>query len=249
MFLTSNSDLAANIRCYLESFKFTVTITPALQTTLGRGRHSVADLVLIDSEFEEQSEPSLAGEIYYRSGMPVIVLTQGGTPEDGVIALETGADDFMAWPGSYRELLARIRAVLRRAYRPPTNRDTGKNRTREYWFEGWRLDLDMRRLYAPSGAYIVLTHSEHALLIALVEAKGRVITRSRLLDLVRGPNVDLYERSIDMLVLRLRRKLEPHCTDKSLIETVRGAGYRLRITHDDNLKSTFDRRRSIGKNK
>jgi len=153
---------------------------------------------------------------------PVIMLTAMGEETDRIVGLEMGADDYLAKPFSPRELLARIKAVLRRAAAPPVAGGEGGKTLR---FEGWSLDLAKRELRSPDGALVQLSAGEYDLLVAFVEHPQRVLTRDQLLDLARGRSAVPFDRSIDVQVSRLRRKIEPDPAEPTLIKTVRGGGY------------------------
>jgi DNA-binding response OmpR family regulator len=154
-----------------------------------------------------------------------VIITTGHRLEeiDRVVGLELGADDYVTKPFGLRELLARVRAVLRR------HELGGLARAREpqrggYKFGGWQLERDNRRLTSPNGVAVTLTKGEYALLVAFLEAPQRPLTRERLLQATRV-HEDIFDRSIDVQVLRLRRKLESHASAPQIIRTERGVGY------------------------
>ncbi|UKJ74097.1 response regulator [Azospirillum brasilense] len=153
---------------------------------------------------------------------PVIMLTAMGEETDRIVGLEMGADDYLAKPFSPRELLARVKAVLRRASGPPV---AGGAAGKTLGFEGWTLDLAKRELRSPDGVLVQLSAGEYDLLVAFVEHPQRVLTRDQLLDLARGRSAVPFDRSIDVQVSRLRRKIEPDPADPTMIKTVRGGGY------------------------
>ena len=155
---------------------------------------------------------------------PVIMLTAMGEETDRIVGLEMGADDYLAKPFSPRELLARIKAVLRRVSAPPVAGAPAAAGT-VLRFEGWSLDLTKRELRSPDGVLVQLSAGEYDLLVAFVEHPQRVLTRDQLLDLARGRSAVPFDRSIDVQVSRLRRKIEPDPADPTLIKTVRGGGY------------------------
>jgi two-component system OmpR family response regulator len=158
----------------------------------------------------------------------ILVLTAKGQEMDKVIGLELGADDYVPKPFNPRELLARIRAVLRRAGDQADHRlEAG---VRSYRFGGWTLEPARRRLLNPEGVEVPLTGGEYDLLVALVERANRVLTRDMLLDLLRGRQAGPFDRAIDVAVSRLRRKLEDDGRNAQLIKTVRGGGYVLAAT-------------------
>jgi two-component system OmpR family response regulator len=151
------------------------------------------------------------------------MLTAMGEDTDRIVGLEMGADDYLPKPFNPRELLARIRAVLRRAGGevPEAQEENGGLRT----FEGWSLDLAKRELRAPDGTLVPLTAGEYDLLAVIVERPGRVLSRDQLLDLTRGRDAVPFDRSVDVQISRLRRKLEPDPKEPQIIKTVRGGGY------------------------
>jgi two-component system, OmpR family, response regulator len=153
--------------------------------------------------------------------IPVIMLTAMSEDTDRIAGLEVGADDYVPKPFNPRELLARIRAVLRRT----AGSSAGAVKTpHEYSFSGWVLDLVRRELTSPAGALVCLTGAEYDLLITFLERPGRVLNRDQLLELARN-RVHGYDRSVDVQVSRLRRKLGDPASASPLIKTVRGAGY------------------------
>ena len=154
--------------------------------------------------------------------IPIIMLTAMGEETDRIIGLEMGADDYLAKPFNPRELLARIKAVMRRTSRPPVS-DGAPSRV--IAFEGWRLDLSRRQLNAPDGALVELSAGEFDLLVALAERPQRVLTRDQLIDLARGRAATPFDRSVDVQISRLRRKIELDPKNPTLIKTVRSGGY------------------------
>jgi two-component system OmpR family response regulator len=164
--------------------------------------------------------PSGAGS----ARIPIIMLTAAGEDTDRIVGLEMGADDYLPKPFNPRELLARIRAVLRRsedAGRPAAEAD----RAALLHFDGWQLDLGARRLVNPDGREIDLSAGEFDLLAALAQRPRRVLSRDQLLDLCKGRAAQPFDRSIDVQVGRLRRKIEPDPAEPRIITTVRGGGY------------------------
>jgi DNA-binding response OmpR family regulator len=166
----------------------------------------------------------IARKLREESDVPIIMLTGRKDEADRVMGLELGADDYLTKPFSPRELLARIRALLRRSRAHETVAD-GLARIRAYRFEGWELSVRLRRLTTPRGETVALTNSEFNLLAAFLAAPQRVLSRDQLLNLSRLHNDEVYDRSIDAQVGRLRKKLEPDASQPRLIRTERGAGY------------------------
>ena len=177
------------------------------------------DLVLLDIMLEGQDGLSLCRELRERGRLPIIMVTALADESDRVLGLEMGADDYLTKPFSARELLARIRAVLRRA---PERVAVHETRLGEcYVFRGWRLDAARRELRDDAGTLISLTGGAFDLLLAFVRHPGRVLTREQLLELTRGKRAEPFDRSVDVQLSRLRRQLG----DAELIKTVRGGGY------------------------
>ncbi len=185
-------------------------------------------LVVLDLMMPGESGLDLARFLRSQSDVPIIMLTAMGEETDRIIGLELGADDYLAKPFNPRELLARIRAVLRRAGDAGGARVEGSARALR--FAGWELDPARRRLLNPEGEEVPLTGGEYDLLLALAERANRVLTRDMLLDLLRGRQAGPFDRAIDVAVSRLRRKLEDDGRRAQLIKTVRGGGYVLAAT-------------------
>lgn len=185
------------------------------------------DLVVLDLMLPGEDGLSLCRGLRAGSDIPVIMLTAMGEEVDRIIGLEMGADDYLAKPFSPRELLARIRAVLRRAPGSAAGipAAAGEGGARVVRFAGWRLDLDSRELLSPAGELVALSGGEFALLAAFVTHPQRVLSRDQLLDLARGRDAQPFDRAIDVQVSRLRRKIEPDPGEPVLIRTVRGGGY------------------------
>lgn len=178
-----------------------------------------ADLVVLDLMMPGEDGLSICRRLRPH-GPAVLMLSAMGETTDRVVGLEIGADDYLAKPFEPRELLARVRAVLRR----PAATEAASGSV--LLFAGWRLDLVRRELRGPHGRPVALTGGEWALLRVFAEHPGRVLTRNQLLDLARGPEADSFDRAVDLQVSRLRRKLGER-GGAELIETVRGEGYRL----------------------
>lgn len=185
--------------------------------------HATVDLVLLDIMLPGVSGLDLCRALRTKSRVPVIILSARGSETDRVLGLELGADDYIAKPFSRPELLARIRAVLRRVAEAPVPiTATG---ARRIGFDGWTLDTSRRELIAADGAVIDLSAAEYDLLLAFIEHPQRVLTRDQLLELSRGRAGEVFDRSVDVLVGRLRRKIERDDDPRPLIKTLRGAGY------------------------
>jgi DNA-binding response OmpR family regulator len=182
------------------------------------------DLVVLDWRLPGEDGMQIARKLRQDSHIPIIMLTGRKDEADRVMGLELGADDYLTKPFSPRELLARIRALLRRARAQQTVAD-GLQKIRAYRFAGFELNVRLRRLSAPGGANIPLTNSEFNLLAAFLAAPQRVLSRDQILGLSRLHNDEVYDRSVDVQVGRLRRKMERGKDSPELIRTERGAGY------------------------
>ncbi len=206
---------------YLRMHGFEVTLCDggaALREALAKDR---ADLVVLDLNMPEEDGLSLVRHLKQTGNVPVIMLTATASPIDRVVGLELGADDYLAKPAELRELLARIRSVLRRAAAPaPAAEKRNEVRIGTKW-----LDLDARRLFDESGHEEILTASEFNLLKAFADNPRRVLSRERLLDLAQARDPDAFDRAIDVRITRIRKKIEPDPGNPQVIRTVRGAGY------------------------
>jgi DNA-binding response OmpR family regulator len=192
-------------------------ITPAM------ARHTI-DLVILDLKLPGEDGMQIARQLRAESDIPIIMLTGRKDEADRVMGLELGADDYLTKPFSPRELLARIRALLRRSRAQETVAD-GLARIRAYRFAGWELNVRLRRLKSPQGEIVPTTNSEFNLLVAFLAAPQRVLSREQLLELSRLHNDEVYDRSVDVQVGRLRKKIEAKGGGAKLIRTERGAGY------------------------
>ena len=188
-------------------------------------RHPI-ELVVMDLMLPGEDGLTLAREIRLQSALPVIMLTARSETFDRVVGLENGADDYVSKPFEPRELVARIQTVLRRtrqygAATPDPQYSDVVN------FDGWELHREERSLVSPAGVVLALSNAEFRLLTAFLRAPKRLLTRDQLMEQARGRNMDAFERSIDLLVSRLRQKLGHESQGEPLIKTVRGAGYML----------------------
>ena len=183
----------------------------------------VSDLVLLDVMMPGEDGLSLCRHLVESREIPVIFLTARGEATDRIVGLEIGADDYVVKPFEPRELVARIRSVLRRAGRAPAPAEGDAH----YEFEGWRLDPLKRKLTDPESAVVPISTAEFRLLRAFLDHPRQVLDRDQLLDMVQGREAHLFDRAVDNQVSRLRRKIEQDSRNPQLILTVRGGGYRL----------------------
>ena len=181
------------------------------------------DLIILDLMLPGTSGLDLCRELRASSSVPIIMLTAKGEDTDRIVGLEVGADDYLPKPFNPRELLARIRAVLRRAAAPQPESRHGRGRL--ITFAGWTLDTLRREVTSADGVVVDLSGGEYDVLIAFVEHPNRILTREQLLELARNRVPNAFDRSIDVQISRIRRKLESGENAPPLIKTVRGAGY------------------------
>jgi two-component system, OmpR family, response regulator len=200
-------------------------------TTVANGKELAAvlarepvDLIVLDLKLPGEDGMQIARRLRERSLIPILMLTGRTEEADRVMGLELGADDYLTKPFSPRELLARIRALLRRARGHATVAETIA-KVRGFRFGSWELSVGLRRLKADDGQVVDLSNGEFSLLAAFLAAPQRVLTRDQLLELSRLHNAEVYDRSIDVQILRLRRKIEPNPARPKFIRTARGVGY------------------------
>jgi two-component system OmpR family response regulator len=186
------------------------------------------DLIVLDLMMPGEDGLALCRRLRAQPGpsgaIPIIMLTAMGEETDRIVGLEMGADDYLPKPFNPRELLARAKAVLRRATGLPVG-SSAEPVNRGMTFEGWRLDIAKRELWSPDKVLVQLSAGGFDLLVAFAEHPQRVLTRDQLLDLARGRSAMPFDRSIDVQVSRLRRKIEPDPKEPTLIKTVRSGGY------------------------
>jgi len=212
------------ILAYFEENNIRTLVASGRQEMVNRLGSAQVRLVILDLRLGEEDGLDLLRAIRASSDVPVIIITGHRRDEiDRVVGLELGADDYLTKPFSLRELLARVRAVMRRfdAGRSAPAREPARGRWR---FSGWQLDRRTRRLTDPDGAPVALTKGEYALLTALLDAPQRPLSREHLLQATRV-HEDVFDRSIDVQILRLRRKLERDPSAPRMIQTERGIGY------------------------
>ena len=214
---------------YLKMHGFKVTLCDGgkqLRSVLDDTR---ADLIVLDLNMPEEDGLSIVRDLKARNPIPIIMLTATASPIDRVVGLELGADDYIPKPCELRELVARIRSVLRRGAGVAQEAETPTRSVRvgTKWF-----DLETHRLRDDSGVEQVLTKSEYALLRAFTDHPKRVLSRDRLLDLADARDPDAFDRSIDVRINRIRKKVEPDAANPQFIRTVRGMGYVFRPDGD-----------------
>src|SRR5271166_5708882 len=218
-------ELRAMVAEYLGRYGYDVT-------TAADGREmdtcvadAMPDLLILDVNMPGENGFEIARRIRARSDVPILMLTAAGDVVDRVVGMELGADDYVTKPFDLRELRARIQAVLRRATRPPPPTTAPQSEPATVRFGDLRLDIDARRLLQPDGEELELTAMEFDLLVAFARNPNRVLSRERLLDLAHNRDTEPFDRSIDVRIARIRRKVERDPAKPQVIKTMRGAGY------------------------
>ena len=186
------------------------------------------DLIVLDLNMPGEDGLTLCRKLRARSGMPVIMLTARSEPIDRILGLEMGADDYLPMPFEPRELLARIRSVLRRSH-AAADAAADSSLQSQMRFAGWTLDLTARHLVDPDGLVIMLSGAEFRLLKVFLEHPNRVLNRDQILNFTHGRDADPFDRSIDIQISRLRQKLNEDARSPQIIKTVRNGGYVLAV--------------------
>ena len=215
---------------FMEKNGFRITAVRDAREARRAWTRGAFQLVVLDLMLPGESGLDLARWLRDQEDVPIVMLSAMGEDTDRIIGLELGADDYIAKPFNPRELMARIRAVMRRATDSQDSPASGERIARPLRFAGWTLEPARRRLLNPEGVEVPLTGGEYDLLFALLERANRVLTRDMLLDLLRGRQAGPFDRAIDVAVSRLRRKLDDQGGGAQLIKTVRGGGYVLAAT-------------------
>lgn len=222
-------DIRSLIKDYLEDEGFRITTAGDGAQMRKALEKEPAHLVILDVRLPGESGLDLALHLRQSSEVPIIMLSQKDDVVDRVAGLELGADDYVPKPFHLRELLARIRSLIRRSEvradsdaAPSKDKDNGEEALR---FSGWLLNTRRRELFSPDDGPVELSAGEFNLLVAFVERPNRILSRDQLLDIVYNREAALFDRSIDVQIGRLRRKIEADPKRPALIKTVRGAGY------------------------
>lgn len=192
----------------------------AMTRQLEQGR---TDLIVLDLNLPGEDGLTLCRNLRAHSNIPVVMLTARGEPVDRILGLEMGADDYLPKPFEPRELLARIRSVLRRAHALPPNMQDSE--TSKACFAGWTMDFTARHLVNPDGLVVALSGAEYRLLKIFIDHANRVLSRDQLLNMTQGRDADPFDRSIDLQISRLRQKLGDDARSPQIIKTVRNEGY------------------------
>jgi two-component system OmpR family response regulator len=207
---------------YLKSNEMRVSLAETGRTMDRILADTRVSLIVLDRMLPGEDGLSICRRLRASSDIPIIILTAQADEIERILGLEMGADDYLGKPFNPRELLARIRAVLRRRDEALTAAAGPK---RSYKFAGWSLDGPMRRLYDPHGTRVELTGAEFEMLLVFCERPGRTLSRDQIIDLTQGREASPSERSVDILISRLRRKLERDPRDPELLQTIRSSGY------------------------
>ncbi|HET8745823.1 MAG TPA: response regulator [Ramlibacter sp.] len=227
LIVDDDAEIRTLLQRYLEKNGLRATAVAdgrAMRQALDRGAF---DLVVLDVMLPGDDGFTLCRELRAHSDIPIVMLTARGEEMDRVVGLELGADDYVPKPFSARELLARIKVILRRARSLPRNLQPEEQRSIR--FGGWTLDTVHRHLVSPQGIVTPIGGAEYRLLRIFVAHPNRVLTRDQLVELTQGREAEALDRSIDVQVSRLRRRLGDHADDAVMIKTVRGEGYVLTV--------------------
>ncbi len=222
LIVDDDTEILSLLTDFFRKHSHTVTVAESGAAMFAAIEKGDVDLVILDVMLRQEDGFSLCRQARAASKVPIIMLTAMGDLTDRIVGLEVGADDYVTKPFDQRELLARVKAVLRRS---PVGGEIPDGPRPMIQFDAWRLDVTRRELRSSDDTLVVLSGSEFDLLLTFAEHPKRILTRDQLLDLARGPAHDAYDRSIDTLVSRLRRKLEDDPKAPVLIRTVRNEGY------------------------
>lgn len=222
----SDADGCAKAADYLSRHDIRVSVVASVGEILESLEDESIDVLLLEPKMHAGGDLLLTQTIREQSSVPIMLLTECSDEADRVIGLELGADDYLTKPYSPRELLARIRALCRRARLEQAQTQTGLDTSvRAYRFAGLELNMRLHRLLSPAGVRVEISRGEFSLLSAFLSHPQRVLTRDQLLDLSRLHSTEVYDRSVDVQILRLRRKIEADPSNPQLIRTERGVGY------------------------
>ncbi len=221
-------DIREIVGLMLEDAGYKVFSLPSGDGLADMVRDNDIDLVILDLGLPGADGLTLTRELKAQSNVGVVILSGRAETTEKIIGLEVGADDYLSKPFEPRELLARVRSVLRRLAAVPVAEDPQPEvtpETQSYSFRDWRFDVLSRTLTDPEGGMVTLSSGEFNLLKALVEHPNRVLSRDQLLDFTHGMDTPAFDRSVDVQVVRLRKKIEPNPQKPEFIKTVRNAGY------------------------
>ena len=223
LIVDDDADIRSLLSNYLQKNGYRTTSVAEGKGMLAALDNGRVDLIVLDLMLPGDDGLVLCRNLRVRSDIPVIMLTARGEDMDRILGLEMGADDYLPKPFNPRELLARIKSILRRAKALPGNREI--DTAARVNFAGWALDTILRQLVSPQGMVVPLSGSEYRLLQIFLNHPNRILSRDQLMDLMRGRGTDPFERSIDVQVSRLRHRLADDAKEPAIIKTVRGEGY------------------------
>jgi len=229
-----HADIRELLKRFLTPHGFNVVTAEDGESMIKAMSQQQFDMIILDLMLPGKDGVTLCREIRGTSSIPIIMLTALGEEIDRIIGLEVGADDYLAKPFNPRELLARIKSVLRRYLTIPNiNKQTSATHAK-YTFSGWSLNSTTRELFNQNGVLVSLTSTEFELLLAFLTHPNIVLTREDLLKLVQGRGAEVYDRAVDTLISRLRKKIEANPKEPKLIKTIWGGGYQFscEVHHD-----------------
>jgi two-component system OmpR family response regulator len=218
-----DAEIRSLLRDYLGRNGYRVTVAADGKGLWAALKTAAPDLIVLDLMLPGDDGLTLCRDLRAQSEVPIIMLTARGEETDRIVGLELGADDYVAKPFSPRELLARMKSVLRRARSLPAN--LRREDARAFRFAGWTLDAATRNLTAPDGVVVPLSGTEYKLLRILLDHPGRVLSRDQLVELMMSRDAGPFDRALDVQVSRLRHRLGDDAKEPAIIKTVRGQGY------------------------
>nr|WP_250811035.1 response regulator [Neorhizobium tomejilense] len=222
-----HSDIRDLVRQYLEQQGYKVSVAESGSVLRRVLEHHAVDLIILDIMMPGEDGLSVCRQVRATLDIPIIFLTAMAEDTDRILGLELGADDYLVKPFNFRELLARVRAVLRRAANPAT--PAAARQSKKLRIAGWRVDMGRQEISGENGVGIPLSTAEFRLLKVFIERPGMILSREQLLDLTTGRTADIFDRSIDNQVSRLRKKIEENPKNPSIIKTHWGGGYSLSV--------------------
>ncbi len=222
-----HSDIRDLVRQYLEQQGYKVSVAESGSVLRRVLEHHTVDLIILDIMMPGEDGLSVCRQVRATLDVPIIFLTAMAEDTDRILGLELGADDYLVKPFNFRELLARVRAVLRRAANPAV--PAAARQSKKLRIAGWRVDMGRQEISGENGVGIPLSTAEFRLLKVFIERPGMILSREQLLDLTTGRTADIFDRSIDNQVSRLRKKIEENPKNPSIIKTHWGGGYSLSV--------------------
>ncbi|WP_105439925.1 response regulator [Neorhizobium sp. T25_13] len=222
-----HSDIRDLVRQYLKQQGYKVSVAESGSVLRRVLEHHTVDLIILDIMMPGEDGLSVCRQVRATLDVPIIFLTAMAEDTDRILGLELGADDYLVKPFNFRELLARVRAVLRRASNPAV--PVAARQSKKLRIAGWRVDMGRQEISGENGVGIPLSTAEFRLLKVFIERPGMILSREQLLDLTTGRSADIFDRSIDNQVSRLRKKIEENPKNPSIIKTHWGGGYSLSV--------------------